>query len=140
MKKIERHGFISFWLWFCTIMNGLMSVVYFLLLFSSKGLWTATPDPMWQRIATIFCSLLVLYGFIMLLGWKKQGFYIVLASQIICLPVTCITAPQTLLMNIVSAIIGLGLLYAILQIKKNDMSYWEAMDNAVAEDSKELNL
>ena len=44
VADVKRNSFVSFWLWFCAIINGLCVIGYFALLFSSKGLWTGTPE------------------------------------------------------------------------------------------------
>ena len=49
IADIKRNSFVSFWLWFCAIINGLCVIGYFALLFSSKGLWTGTPESTWLR-------------------------------------------------------------------------------------------
>ena len=75
-NELKRNGFISFWLWLCFIVNGLAAIGYLLLMFSSKGLWSATPEPVWLRLVWLFSSIVILIGYWMLLKWKQNGFII----------------------------------------------------------------
>lgn len=122
----KRHPFITFWLWLGAIINGLLTVGYFLLLFSSKGLWTATPEPTLVRLFWLVGSVGLLIGYIMLIKWKKNGFYIVLVVGILNIITTICTVGFAV--SIISSIIGLILLYGILNIKKDGVEYWLAMD------------
>lgn len=68
----------------------------------------------------------ILIGYIMLIKWKKNGFYIVLVVGILNIITTICTVGFAV--SIISSIIGLILLYGILNIKKDGVEYWLAMD------------
>lgn len=123
---IIRHPFVSFWLWLGTVLNGICVIAYFLLLFSSKGLWTGTPEPMWLRLAWLFGASVAVYGYIMLLKWKRTGFYVL--SAITAMNVTLSLISDGFSISAFMPIIGISVLYSILRIKKDGIEYWEAMD------------
>lgn len=76
VADVKRNSFVSFWLWFCAIINGLCVIGYFALQFSSKGLWTGAPEPIWLRLMWLVGSVVILCGYIMLIKWNKKGFYL----------------------------------------------------------------
>lgn len=128
-KELRRHGFVSFWLWMCTVISGLATIVYFLLMFSSKGLWSATPEPVWLRLIWLLSSVLLLVGYILLLKWQQNGFIIIAIVQLITMAINLYLSGDSGI-NIItfSPIIGLAFLYFILRIKKGGVAYWDAMN------------
>ncbi|MBQ9193754.1 MAG: hypothetical protein IJ156_08560 [Bacteroidales bacterium] len=141
MKEAKRHGFISFWLWLCAIANGIMSIIYFLLLFSSKGLWSGTPEPIWLRLSWLFSSLITLLGFVMLLEWRKTGFYVVLGVQSIGLAIVLFASVfsnvGTTFPAIISTVAGIAILYGVLNLRHDGVPYWDAMDRVIRIDNRE---
>lgn len=126
--KQERNKFVSFWLWFGTIINVFFTIVYFLLLFSSRGLWSATPEPTWLRIIWVLQSIILITGYAMLIKWRKLGFYILVAMSILSIILNLFT--NEISIASFSPIVSIILLYFVLQLKKNDVAYWDAMDMA----------
>lgn len=126
VPELKRNGFVSFWLWFCTVVNSLCFIGYFFLLFSSKGLWGATPEPVWLKLAWIIGSGLNVLGFVVLLKWNKTGFY--LLSGICVLNIVMSIIAYGIDFSAFQSVIPLVILYAVLNIKKDALTYWEAMD------------
>lgn len=126
VAEIKRNAFVSFWLWFCVVINVLCSIGYFLLLFSSKGLWTGTPEPTWLRLVWVAVSVATVLGYTLLIKWKRTGFYILAGIAFINVGVNLITSG--IFISVISPVISLVVLYGILQIKKDGIEYWEAMD------------
>ena len=122
----ERNKFVSFWLWLGTIINVFFTIVYSLLLFSSRGLWSATPEPTWLRIIRFLQSIILITGYAMLIKWKKSGFYILIAMSVLSIILNLFTNEITLASF--SPIVSIILLYFVLQLKKKDIAYWDAMD------------
>lgn len=128
-NQLKRHGFISFWLWLCLIFNGLATIGYFLLMFSSKGLWSATPEPIWLRLIWLVSSIVLVIGYWMLLKWKQNGFIMIMLVQFITIVINLfLSGDMGINITTFSPIVGLILLYIILKIKKNGISYWDAME------------
>ena len=123
---VKRNSFVSFWLWLCTIINGLCTVGYFALLFSSRGLWSGTPEPTWLRLIWLVGSAIVLCGYIMLLKWNKKGFYLFSGMCVVNIIISLLT--NGFVLDTFSPIFGIVLLYIILQIEKDGVGYWEAME------------
>lgn len=126
LTKQERNKFVSFWLWLGAIINVIFTIIYLLLLFSSKGLWSATPEPTWLRITWMLQSIILLTGYIMLIKWKKLGFYILVAMSILSIILNLFV--NEISVATFSPIVSIVLLYFVLQLKKNDVAYWVAMD------------
>ncbi len=121
----HRHGFVTFWLWLGVIANGLTFLSLCLLLFSSQGLLSATPEPIWLRLIWIVLSAAMLMGYWMLLIWKQAGFYVILLAQSVSIILDlALSASITSLLPVV----GLIILYSVIKIKENGISYWEAME------------
>lgn len=116
----DRHGFVTFWLWTIIIANMLMAIVEFF----PKTMWGDNyPDNMVgvSIFSGILCIIRVL-GAYMLLSWNKLGFIIIVISSIIdgLLELAII---HTFPYNIFAII----LLWYILKIKCNGISFWDAM-------------
>jgi len=126
LTKQERNKFITFWLWLGAVINVIFTIIYFLLLFSSKGLWSATPEPTWLRITWVLQSITLITGYAMLIKWKKFGFNILVAMSILSIILNLFT--NEISIATFSPIVSIILLYYILQLKKNNITYWNAMD------------
>lgn len=124
--KQERNKFISFWLWLGVIINVIATIIYFLLLFSSRGLWSATPEPTWLRIIWVLQSIVLITGYTLLLKWRKIGFFIMAAMLVINIILNVLASGISV--ATFSPIVSFMLLYFVLQLKKNNVSYWDAMD------------
>lgn len=118
----DRNGIVTFWLWLCIIVNSLLTIFWFCFLFSSVGLWSATPEPMSIRITTFICSILLTTGYIMLLKWLKSGFFLLLGVGV----VESILSGLTLAV-IFAKMFPLLILYLVLQCSKNGKSCWELL-------------
>lgn len=125
----DRNGFVTFWLWLGIIVNSLFSIFWFSHIFSSVGLWDATPEPLSSRIITSICSLLLTIGYIMLLCWLRLGFYLLVCVGVfesICFVLLGMT------MKVVLAVLApLLILYLVLQCTKNGKPYWELLGNHI---------
>lgn len=125
----DRNGFVTFWLWLGIIVNSLLTIFWFSHIFSSVGLWDATPEPLSSRIITFICSLLLTIGYIMLLCWLRPGFYLLVGVGVvesICFALFGMT------MKVVLAVLApLLILYLVLQCTKNGKTYWELLSNHI---------
>ena len=117
----ERSGFITFWLWFMVVGNILMAIISFF------------PKTMWGRnypdefvvpsiISGVFCIINVI-GTFMLLSWKKNGFTVIAVSAIMGGLFSFVTVK-----SLPIGIVGLVILWLILNIKKNGIPYWNVME------------
>lgn len=134
IKKIElqRHGFITFWLFSMMIGN---AILFFIRLFPKEAWGSDYPDSMviYSQILAIACPLTII-GVIMLLMWKKNGFYVILFSSLYDgLLVLFLFGSYPI------GVLGVLVLYFILGISKNGIPYWEAMDYARTGHIQEVN-
>ena len=141
MKEAKRHGFITFWLWFCTILNGLGTLLFIWALFLTDGILPLANSQLWLRILIVVSTAAVFVGYIMLLDWRKAGFFVILVSQIVSIASLIIIAPfspsYSNYITIPSTILGLFVLYFILQLRHDNLPYWDAMSKVVRVDYKE---
>lgn len=127
--KVMRHGFISFILWAGIILSGLTFIVTLILL--SDNSWDEFDTE--ALVAQLVGNGVIIISFILLLRGSRIGFYIL--SGIYGLYLLLLIIISTMAPEIADIIIflgippmaGIGILYAILQLKKNGVSYWEAI-------------
>lgn len=124
-KKKERHGCATSWLILMIVLNSLGALSNFFLRDEIKhNLQRNIPDNM-LIILGIIGILNVIFA-IMIFRWKKLGFWGFTTTSIIVLAINLylgLGIRQSLL-----GLIGIVILYAILHIKKNNISTWESLD------------
>ena len=118
----KRHGCVTAWLIFMLIANSLTCLFYFF----EDQLMEKT-----LKISSITVGFIVLIGIlnvvfsVMLLSWKKAGFYGYAITTIILFVLNiCIKLP---IVPTVLGLLGIGFLYGILQIKENEISAWNKL-------------
>ncbi len=121
----KRHGCVSAWLIFMIIGNALTALSYF---FMSEIIATSLPvqipKPMLYLMGAI--AILNVVFSVMLFQWKKLGFYGFVVTSLLAFAMNTyigISPTQSLF-----GLLGLGLLYAILQIKENKISAWNHLE------------
>lgn len=117
----ERNGFITFWLWVLIVGNVLMAIISFF----PKTMWGKNyPDDsvIPSIVSGLFCIINVTGAF-MLLSWKKRGFYLIALSAVIGGVFSFITVK-----SLPVGLVGLAILWSILNIKRNGIPYWDVMD------------
>ena len=122
METKQRHGFVSFWLWLLMIANAVFAIIM------------VKVTPISNMIISLFLALLLpllnITGSILLLNWKKFGFWLILGAPFYYFLIEISGSVST-----IDALTNLGLnlilfplvLFAILQIKKNDESCWKQL-------------
>ena len=126
----DRNIFVTVWLWFGAIVNIGLTIFLFSHIFSSVGLWSATPEPLSYRIIMFIFSLLITVGYIMLICWLKAGFYLLVILGVvesICFALFGVPIVFVLLYVIAPLLI----LYLVLQCTKNGKKYWELLGNHI---------
>lgn len=121
----QRHGCVTAWLVFAIIANSISALIY---IFSSNLITDNLP----VKVST---PMIVLMGImsvantvfaIMLLKWKKIGFYGAAITSIFALIINLsigLGIGQSFL-----GLLGIVVLYAILQIKKDNVSAWDNLE------------
>ena len=140
----QRHGFVTFWFWFCIISN---VISIFLNFVTYQGMKSYDVPGMNIHILIIQIigvlagvALIVCYS--MLLNWKKNGFWgVVIVAVAACVANVIMIGllkqdfqSMGLIINlkpttqILSTVVSIALLWAILQINKNGVRCWDQLD------------
>ena len=127
----ERHGFVTFWLWM-GIIGGVITAIYYFLQAN------AIAEQLYQMTGTyVNPSIMYLLGGISLINiifpiallqWKKWGFWALCVSATMGLIIN-LSMGMGIIISVVGALLGIIILWAILQIKRNGVSCWKNLDN-----------
>lgn len=152
----ERHGFVTFWLWLCIIACTISAPVSMIRMEKIKigtcndlSMLGINHDVV-SSVESGFCylyivmaleALFMIVGYAKLLKWKKSGFWFLVGtrvlSTIICTAlylyinktiIVLTNVPLMVKTSVVGAVFGLGILFAILQIRKNGVSCWKQLE------------
>ena len=118
----KRHGFTTFWLIFMLVSYAISLVVLF---FTFEDLRWSTE----RLITTVGFSLFGICGIVFILRWWN-GFWMVLGSFVLNPIFNILFHSASIfeeLLGLISGIIGIGILFAVLQIRKNGMSTWKQL-------------
>ncbi len=121
----KRHGCLTAWLVLMTILNSLAAIVY---LFA--GDWISKNLP--EGISTPLLILLALLGVanvifsVLLFQWKKWGFWGFIITSIGALIVNLSIGSG--IGKSLFGLVGISILYGILQIKKDNVSAWKNLE------------
>ncbi|MEI8201909.1 MAG: hypothetical protein WCH34_02785 [Bacteroidota bacterium] len=120
----QRHGCVTAWLAFMILVNALIALMY---LFSSEDFQMVLPNGISQPV---LISLIILaianVGFaILMLMWRKLGFYGFIITSV-CALVLNLHIGIGILQSFFG-LIGVGILFGILQIKQGNMSAWQQL-------------
>ena len=119
----KRHGFTSFWLIFSLICSVIVG-----------GIYVFSPSIITQYY-NVSSGLVMLYGFsamavvvgdILLLCWKKTGFWLFIGSSVVSLLLN-----MAIGMNFLQSLwglIGIVIMWGILHIRKNGKTAWEQLE------------
>lgn len=123
METKKRHGFVTFWLWLLMISNAVFAIFM---------IYAATSSTMiLSLILALLLPLLNIAGSILLLNWKKLGYWLILAVPFLYFLITIFshTSASDALTVLVQDLIFVPLvLFAILQIKKDGVSCWKQLN------------
>lgn len=129
----QRNGFVTFWMWlsiiFCLI--SLSSCV--LELVSDKGIWTRYPDKDIFNYTSILCNVIAVVSYVMLLKWRKLGYFLLLITSILIIVVGTsthkINRSEIELIVTWLPFISVLVLSLIFFIKKDGNSTWKYLFN-----------
>jgi len=121
----ERHGCVTAWLVFMIVANSITAVLY---LFASDLISEGLPNGISNSIILLLgvLGIVNIIFAILLLSWKKIGFWGFLFVSIVGL---CINLSLGLgLGQSLLGLVGIAILFGILQIKKDDVSAWDNLE------------
>ncbi len=158
----QRNGFVTFWLWLgivCSVFSGIFGSIvmssYSNLGYYGIQLVAAGVDyshaasqledaSIMLVITNILAAICNLIGYIMLLKWKKTGFWLIIIATVVVSSIIIyamgiiseayseiglyLDSTVTTITQVVGSFIGWIILWAILQIKKNGISCWSQLD------------
>ena len=116
----ERHGCVTAWLIFMLIANSCITLIYLFTINKMERLLKVSFTSVWLLI--ILCASNVVFS-IMLLSWKKSGFYGFIITSIAAFIINLSLGISVT--RSVIGLIGFAILYGILQIKKDGVAAWQ---------------
>lgn len=119
IDKLEMHAFITIWLFFGIVLEIVMLILTIL------EYTTTNNGSTLLLIVALSSSIAAIIGKVLLLKWHRIGFYILLATSLFTTIFYAIYTKGEYIQ--IGPIIGSCVMYAILNIKCNDIPYWEAM-------------
>lgn len=132
MEK-QRHGFVTFWLSLMCVVNSIAALVAVYKLVAGTGMGS-----MGSQFVSIVAYIINIVGSVMLLDWKKIGFWLFGGVCVISLVMNIINLQQyqqlglstgmAILIAILGSVLGFVVLWAILQIKKDGVSCWSQLE------------
>lgn len=111
--KNQRHWFVTFWLWLMIVVNVIMCFVNL-----------ANAGSTVSYVASALMAVNIV-GAIMLLNGKKLGFWIFVAMAVISCILNVALESVT---GAFGAVIGVAILFGILQITKDGVPYWSQLE------------
>jgi hypothetical protein len=124
-EEKQRHGCVTAWLILMIIGNSIGALMY---LFGSEMIMRAMPYGVSSSLIYLlaFVSVMNVVFAVLLFQWKRWGFYGFIGSAIAAFIInTSIGLPVG---SSLLGLVGIGVLFAILQIKQNGVSAWDNMD------------
>lgn len=121
----QRHGCVTAWLVFIIVVNSLTALLY---LFASDLITKNLPGDVSEAMIMLLGAIgiaNVVFAFL-LLRWKKIGFWGFILTSIAAFAINVsigFGVGQSLL-----GLVGVAILYGILQIKQNNETTWENLN------------
>ena len=120
--KMERHKFVSYWLWGSVIAGGLSFLFSFIYIKDSLLLFSLS----------LITSILMSISSVLLLKWKIMGFYIYCIFQFLMIIEHNLTGffkeyfegGIAVLISILWCLLGVLIKFGVLHIRKNKVSAW----------------
>ena len=138
----QRSAFVSVWLWLSVVCSAIFLALLLLGLYRIMTLFGSLPTEILIDLVTpCFLALCTLVGYIQLLCWKRKGFTMLVSVTLINILLNVLAANEAklelsnigvavevnYLIVVVAPLVSMLILFLILQIRKNGVSYWKAM-------------
>ena len=122
LRQKQRHGCVTWWLWFAIIVNFVVAIIYSVAMFDVADSGLALGSGLLSML-----GVLNVLGSILLMRWNKTGFWLFLSSSLLGVVINIGVLnlnPAASLYSLVSILVWWG----VLQIRKNGASAWSLMD------------
>ena len=120
----QRHGCVTAWLVVMIIIHSLAAIIY---LFASEFIMNNLPNVSKTMIVLlgVFSVANVIFA-VMLFQWKKIGFWGFIGTSIVALIINL--SVNISIGQVLGGLVGIAILYGILQIKKNNVTTWDNLE------------
>jgi hypothetical protein len=120
----QRHGFVTAWLVIGIVLNSITAVMY---ISASESVMGALPNVSPEIFILLgVCGIANIIFTVMLFQWKKLGFWGLVVSSVVVLIINLIIGIE--IIQLVPGLIGVVVLYGVLQIKKDGVTAWENLE------------
>ena len=122
LRQKQRHGCVTWWLWFAIIVNFVVAIIYSVAMFDVADSGLALGSGLLSML-----GVLNVLGSILLMRWNKTGFWLFLSSSLLGVVINIGVLnlnPAASLYSLVSILVWWG----VLQIRKNGASAWSLMN------------
>lgn len=118
----QRHGCVTAWLALMIVANAITSLIYF---FASEIVLQKFQGKGSKEVLFVlgFFGIINVVAALLLMRWKKIGFWIFSISSAVILVINLLIGLGT--GRVIFGLIGIIILYGILQIKNNGISAWD---------------
>lgn len=120
MKSPKRNGWVTFFLNFIVFINLCMTLLYVVLIFDTHSVWIRLILGL-----NAILSVVNILSSLLLKRWAKAGFYIFIISSL----AWAFANAKVLGGLIIFSVLGVVVLWAILQIKKDGLTVWSQLKN-----------
>ena len=124
MENKSRHGCVTAWLIFMIVVNSIVSLMYLLSNFFNI-MDIGGRSPLMVLLLALLGISNVIFS-ILLLKWKKIGFFGFIGTSIITFIINITIGLQ--IFQAVAGLIGIAILFGILQIKQEGVSAWDNLE------------
>ena len=119
----QRHKFVTFWIWLMIVFNVIFATVC-----AMSGI--GSDIGVLSVILVLLPPALTIAGCVFMLCWKKIGFWLVVAGALLSLIlglsyIAIIVYDPSMVEYVICRIIAVFILLAIIQIKKDGVSFWK---------------
>jgi hypothetical protein len=125
MESKQRHGCVTSWLVFMIVINSVTAILY---LFAgdmvAKNLPGGIPTPMLILLAIVCICNVVFSTFLFL--WKRWAFWGFAATSVVTFIINLSIGIG--IVQSVMGLIGIAVLYGVLNIKKADVAAWDHLE------------
>lgn len=122
----ERPGAVTAWLMLLIISNLIMAFIYLIGNEKMPGVFSTKGMSFYFRFVFSMIAIANIICIVLLLQWKKWGFWGLVISGICVFAINVFNGAGVI--ESISGLFGLVMLYGILQIRKNNISAWANLE------------
>ena len=124
VARRQRHGFTTFWL-VGSLIFGFISAIF--CLFVSQFMSELLDASIWYVLASGIILVLGIIADILMLRWKKSGFFIFIGINILQ-PILSTIMMEFDIFTIIFSLVAIVIRWGVLNIRKNGKTVWEQLE------------